>query len=98
VTSPVVRQGRRLMRYVAVFNASAQKDSGAAQWVSNVRMQSLIVRRIRSTLPFCCEVYGHERRNAVPCVARNERMAALSNSVPLSVWKATMGSRNWVAT
>ena len=74
VAVPVARQGRRLIRYVAVASASAQNVKGAALEISIVRMQSLTVRRILSDFPFCWDVYGQERRRWVPREDRSRRM------------------------
>jgi len=98
VVVPVARHGRLLIKYTAVARASAQNGKGAALWISKVRKQSLVVRRTRSALPFCCDVYGHERRSWMPWEERSRRMAEESYSPPLSVWKARIGSLNWVCT
>ena len=63
-----------------------------------VRMQSLRVRRTRSARPFCWEMYGQVNRKMVPWLERSVRMVRLSNSFPLSVWKAWMGRPNCVDT
>jgi hypothetical protein len=52
-------------------------------------MTSLVVRIMRSALPFCGEVYGQDIRSWTPRV-RKEREVELSNSRPLSHWTALM--------
>ena len=64
--------------------------------MSNVCTELLRVRRIRSALPFCGEVYGHDRWNMMPLVRREACMARLTNSVPLSAWKHLTGRSNCV--
>lgn len=59
-------------------------------------MLSFSVRRARSARPFCWELDGQVSRKMMPCVRRNECMAWLSNSFPLSVWTLRMGARNCV--
>jgi len=49
-------EGRLLRRYVAVVRASAQYGGGMDAWSSMVRMVLLVVRSMRSALPFCGEV------------------------------------------
>ena len=46
----------RLSRYVAAAKASAQYGGGMEAWSSKVRMVLLMVRSMRSALPFCWEV------------------------------------------
>lgn len=53
-----------------------------------MRTQSFSVRRTRSALPFCCEVYEQESLKTVPCSARKLRMANESYSLLLSVCRA----------
>ena len=57
---PAIQQVRRVLR------ASAQYAGGAPLWINKVLKQSLIVRRTRLALPFCCDVYGQERRSEIP--------------------------------
>ena len=44
------------MRWVAVARASAQYEEGMEAWNNKVRVVLLMVRIMRSALPFCCEV------------------------------------------
>jgi hypothetical protein len=46
---------------------------------------------IHSALPFCLEVYGHEKRICMLCVAASEWSLALSNSRPLSHYMDARG-------
>lgn len=52
------RTGRKFMfrTCVAVVSASTQKLGGRCAWNSRERTTSLVVRIIRSALPFCCDV------------------------------------------
>ena len=51
---------------------------------SNVRMTSLVVWIISSTLPFLGEVWGQEDNKVTPLVEKNVRRQELINSAPLS--------------
>ena len=57
-------------------------------WHGRMKQESAhgVIERARthSALPFCAEVYGHERRSRVPWAARKVDVAVLTNSVPLS--------------
>jgi hypothetical protein len=53
--------GKQLSRYVAAERASAQYLGGIDAWMRKLCTELLSVRRIRSALPFCGEVYGQER-------------------------------------
>jgi hypothetical protein len=48
----------------------------------------LMERMIRSALPFCEDVYGHDIRSCVSFDRRKIRVEELSNSHPLSYWMA----------
>jgi hypothetical protein len=58
----MVLVGRRLRRWVAWWRASTQKRGGKLAWNNRERTMSLTVCITRSALPFCWEVYGHEKR------------------------------------
>jgi hypothetical protein len=49
-----------------VCRLSAQKRAGRDAWSRRVRMVSLVVRIMRSALPFWEEVYGQDMRNWTP--------------------------------
>ena len=49
-----------------MWRASAQKHAGRCAWRRRVRMVSLVVRIMRSALPFWEEVYGQDIRNCIP--------------------------------
>jgi hypothetical protein len=51
-------------------------------------MTLLMERMIRSALPFCGDVYGHDTRSYVPFDRRKIWVEELSNSRPLSHWMA----------
>jgi len=76
--------GKMLMRYVAVYIASTQNESGREAWNSRERTTLLMERMIRSALPFWEEVYGHDMRRRTPWVRKNVWELELSNSRPLS--------------
>jgi hypothetical protein len=58
----------------------------------------LMVRRLRSTLMFCVEVYGQDICRITPLVVKNSLEEALSNSRPLSHWTILMVQPNCVET
>ena len=80
----MAEEGRRLSKYVAAASALAQYLGGIEAWMSKVRTELLSVRRIRSALPFCGEVYVHERWKTMPLARREACIAWLTNLVPLS--------------
>jgi hypothetical protein len=49
-----------------VWRPSAQKSAGRCAWRRRVWMVLLVVRIMRSALPFWEEVYGQDIRNYVP--------------------------------
>jgi hypothetical protein len=57
-----------------------------------------MVRRERSALPFCGEVYGEDIRKTTPLEVKNAWEEALLNSRPLSHWTALMMRANYVET
>jgi hypothetical protein len=67
-----------------VWRASTQKCAGRCACRRRVRMVSLVVRIMRSTLPFWEEVYRQGIRNYIPWERKKSREAELSNSRPLS--------------
>jgi hypothetical protein len=67
-----------------VWRPLAQKRAGRCAWRRRVRMVSLVVRIMRSALPFWEEVYGQDIRNCIPWERKKSWEVELSNSRPLS--------------
>jgi hypothetical protein len=54
-------------------------------WKNSEQITILMVRIMRSTLPFCREVYGHDMRNRTTWESRKDHLDTLLNSFPLSI-------------
>ena len=63
---PKVGVGNRFLKNTQVQIASAQKSRGTEDAIINVRPISEIWRCLRSTKPFCCGVFGQEKRWWIP--------------------------------
>lgn len=78
--------GNRLMRKIAVENASIQNILGRLAWANKDNPISIIWRCFLFTTPFCWKVYGQLRRCRIPFEFKKERNCCEVYSSPLSNW------------
>jgi hypothetical protein len=62
--------------------------------MSNMRTELLMMRSIRSDLPFWGMCNGKKDKKTMPLDAKRVAVALLMNSLPLSAWKHLMGRPN----